>query len=272
MRWLSAGSEAISMLVPNSTPDRVQLVPGRHAVIAGALTPEGGSAAAQDARVRAIVRRGAAGGTLRLRIHIAPGLGFSAANAASISRLSQSIARVNAIYAGAGINVTVAGYENISSGAYSIIDSIRGNDSEMGQMFRTSAPTDDNVINVFLVRAIQAGGGGTLGVAGGIPGPAGTHGTSQSGVVVSFDTSIVGGNGTFAGQIMAHELGHYLGLFHGTEQSTMLFGGADPIADTTTGDRRNLMYFSVQMIGGSLNDQLSNGQNFVISRNAHVSR
>lgn len=81
--------------------------------------------------------------------------------------------------------------------------------------------------------------GGAIGISMGLPGPAGLHGTPASGVVFTseymgrsvpsrFDNTDVDGN-LFTGLIIAHEVGHYLGLFHTTEQQGR---GADPLDDT----------------------------------------
>ena len=55
------------------------------------------------------------------------------------------------------------------------------------------------------MRSIVAGGDGfnTLGIAGGIPGTAQIYGTENSGVVVSFDASVVG-SGTTGGRVAGH--------------------------------------------------------------------
>jgi hypothetical protein len=78
-------------------------------------------------------------------------------------------------------------------------------------------------------------------LAGGIPVPPVT-GTARSGVLVS--ALLVARDPTFAGQVIAHEIGHALGLYHTTEQS--LDGQAihDQIDDTPADDASNLMFWS----------------------------
>ena len=281
IRWLPIGTnESATMLVPNSTADRVSYRHGRHRVSYAAFEPDGGGSA--EGNVSLLARFASGNGrTLRLQIHIAPGLGFNASNAASNSRLQNGIAAMANTYSAANITVEVAGYSNVSGSQFTIIDSTDGPGSEMAQLFsRGSGSTD--VLDVFMVRAIDTGSGSPLGVAGGIPGPPGIHGTLNSGVVVAFDPGVVGGSANL-GQIIAHEAGHYLGLFHSTEngdpcapgefEDCAPFGGGDPISDTSRGDNRNMMFFALQTFGGgTTNSRISGGQEFVMRRNPLVVR
>lgn len=83
-----------------------------------------------------------------------------------------------------------------------------------------SAERDVRWIDLVLVRAIEQGPG-IFGVAGGIPGPIGS--TGRSAVLISMEES-AGADGLFQdfevqilAETMAHEVGHYLGLFHPIE-------------------------------------------------------
>jgi hypothetical protein len=94
----------------------------------------------------------------------------------------------------------------------------------------------DTATNLFVI-ADFLGGGGTLGVSAGIPGPYALRETVASGVVVGVDGHRRY-DGTFnpvaMGLTMAHELGHQVGLFHTTEADGQSF---DPLSDTPTCDR-----------------------------------
>jgi hypothetical protein len=131
---------------------------------------------------------------------------------------------------------------------------------------------------LFLVRSIRGREGfAALGISGGIPGPTGVHGTGHSGVVVAFDPAVIGSDGALAGHVMAHETGHFLGLFHVTERlrpcdpaemppGCSPWGGTDTIDDTTHGDDTNLMHWAV--VGAGTNDRLTPGQAYVLLRSA----
>ncbi len=278
IRWLPISTnESASMLIPNSTGDRVRYRHGRHRV--GYAAFEGGGASGDVSLVARFAS--GQGRTLRLHFHIAPNIGITAANAASSARLQNAIAAMASTYAAANITVEVDGYSNVSGSQFTVIDSTDGPTSEMSQLFARGGTSGD-VLDVFLVRAIDTGDGSPLGVAGGIPGPPGLHGTLNSGVVAAFDSSVVGGSANL-GQIFAHECGHYLGLFHSTENGSPCapgefedcapFGGGDPISDTTRGDNRNMMFWALQTFGGgTTNNRISEGQEFVLRRNPVVIR
>ncbi|MFW5967958.1 MAG: hypothetical protein ACOCV2_10585 [Persicimonas sp.] len=139
--------------------------------------------------------------------------------------------------------------------------------------------------NVFFVESMQLDSGfggvqsGAIGISLGLPGPAGLHGTSSSGVVFTSEYmgeeeaesslgDTVDGN-DLTGIVLAHELGHYLGLFHTSEQ----FGqGYDPIDDTPEcesgfptqcPDLGNLMF----PMAGADHTEVTEGQSHVIQAN-----
>ncbi len=281
VRWLPLGTnESAAMLVPNSTGDRVRYRHGRHRIAYAAFEPEGGGSPTGNVRLVARFARGN-GQRLRLHFHIAPGLGISAASAPSSSRLQNAVAAMANTYSAAGVAVEIDGYSDISGTRFTIIDSTDGATSEMAELFSQGTASGD-VLDVFLVRAIDTASGSPLGVAGGIPGPPSIHGTLNSGVVVAYDSGVVGGSSNL-GQIIAHEAGHYLGLFHSTENGDPCapgefadcapFGGGDPISDTSRGDNRNMMFYALQTFGGgTTNNRISDGQGFVLQRNPLVLR
>lgn len=290
LRWLPLDTgDSVAMLVPNSTPDRIPFVGGLWRWSVGAFGRSTSDTGRTTMNVSAIITRAddISAGTLDLNVFLV-GVGVSAAAAPGNPRLQDSLARFDAILRdGANIGVGAVEYFDVSGAdatRYAVIDSVEGEDSELAGLFRLSAPRAGRRLNVFLVQSIEAGGEGfrAIGIAGGIPGPVGLHGSQHSGVVVAFDPAIVGSSDA-VGHVLAHEAGHYLGLFHSTERAQPCephetpgvddcgpFGAGDTLADTAYGDRDNLMYFRI--VDGGANHALSAGQSFVLRRNPLVIR
>ncbi len=284
VRWIPSGTEQVAaMLVPNSTTDRVTFRGGRHVVSVAIFQRFDGDTASADVEVIAHIKRAPSAritaGTLDLNIFCAA-TGLTTANAATSTRLSQALDTFWSIYATKGISRGAVHYYDVAGTAFRNIDSTDGPTSELSQLFATSAGRTENAINLFLVDSFSGSRDGftLLGVAGGIPGPPGVHGTIHSGVVVAFPAAAAG-TPTDVGQTMAHELGHYLGLFHNSESvracapgtgpsatvSCAPFGGGDVLADTSPSDTSNLMYWAA--MGGT---GLSAGQGYVMLRSAIV--
>ncbi|MBI5503112.1 MAG: hypothetical protein HY907_22895 [Deltaproteobacteria bacterium] len=192
------------------------------------------------------------------------GTTVDAASAPSSTRFQNALREWESIYASIGITVSGYTYTDITGASettYRVVDYADDIDSgEVGPLMALSAGRTEQAINVFFVHDFS--GWGLLGIAGGIPGPPGVHGTTHSAVIVNLDGAWDWG-GDFIGQVIAHEVGHYLGLFHATENpdSTGYPYGGDPIGDTWEGDSGNLMYWMAS--GGST---LSAGQGWVIRR------
>lgn len=85
---------------------------------------------------------------------------------------------------------------------------------------RMAFPAEANHgISVFFIQDFSDAAG-TLGVAGGIPGPLGGTGVDGAGVLVALDPHAYSDgtlDTTTLGSTLAHEIGHQLGLFHTTE-------------------------------------------------------
>lgn len=99
---------------------------------------------------------------------------------------------------------------------------VEGRPERLDELFRLSAGLDAPGLNIFVVSDMKS----YLGIAGGIPGPLGLHGTARSGIALAADSL---GDLTDADQVLLHEIGHFLGLFHTTESSGAVL---DPLSDT----------------------------------------
>ena len=280
-RWVPGDNGVtISMLVPNTTPSRVEFVPGRYTWALSPIPrtdPDPGSA---NIRATALIKRTDSGrdepGTIDLNLFFV-GVSVNAANAPSDAKVQGALGRLASIFGAANIGIGRVRYFDITGRPeLAIIDSADSADSELGQLFSLSAGRSGRAINVFLVRSFSIPGSTPIGIAGGVPGPVGIHGSPNSGVAASFDA----GGANVLGHVIAHEIGHYLGLFHTVEQrracgpgetpaddNCSAFGGVDPIGDTGTGTG-NLMYWSI--VGAGTNTATSNGQRRVMRLSALV--
>ena len=123
-----------------------------------------------------------------------------------------------------------------------------------------------------------------LGVSAGLPGPFNIQGTVVSGTLAEYiDDSGSASPGAALGFILAHEFGHFLGLFHTSQTNSFQnrIIGHDPIADTpecTSGDlnagldscpdRSNFMF---PIIDNNASPPITAGQAIVIKLNPAVS-
>lgn len=149
-------------------------------------------------------------------------------NAKTVPELDAALDEVKKLWAKAGITLGEVLYEDFSGDVdtYTEIDS----DKEFGDLLRTVEIPGDRRITYFFVQGITADDGATiLGLAAGPPGAAATGATSKSGVVVTVAAWDEADPAGFLGRLMAHEGGHFLGLYHPTEKDG---SGHDPLADT----------------------------------------
>jgi len=150
-------------------------------------------------------------------------------------------------------------------------------------------------IDVFMVEDLAFDGEGAasvLGLSAGLPGSAGMHGNARNGVIMQ--TTDLGFDNDHVAHILAHELGHFLGLRHTTEAShdtsnapqvERVLGTTDPIDDTAVcddiadklvrspsdcGDYDNLMFPMAPPPGSDAEPRLTEGQSTVLSRNPLV--
>ena len=173
---------------------------------------------------------------------------FNAANARADPSVTRMVSTFKSIYANAGITIGNVVFYDVPAAAVtrfgtSINADTTGPCDQLDQMFLLSAANPGNILNLFLVQSITSkstNGGSVVGIDGTIPGPATYSGTVHSGAAVSLADLFRGTANCLAGPdlscgadevafIGAHESGHFLGLFHTTEQDGRDF---DPLTDT----------------------------------------
>lgn len=188
-----------------------------------------------------------------VNFHFTGAEGLTAENAKTSVSFQAEVDILKDIYGQAKIEIDQINYIDIDS-SYQIIENIIAPNSDLQKMFKegeSSGELDDDGmprgLNVFFVDELllQGPGGGfgiLLGVSGGIPGPI-VSGTSRSGVAIAMKDQ---GAPSSPGFVMAHEVGHHLGLYHTSEQPQGPISIHDQISDTSENDPSLLMYFSGQ--------------------------
>ncbi|PKN54124.1 MAG: hypothetical protein CVU56_28255 [Deltaproteobacteria bacterium HGW-Deltaproteobacteria-14] len=208
------------------------------------------------------------GGVLDLNLHFTGAKGWTAATAPDDPELQGLLDAVRTIYGQKGVRIRLGEitYRDIDP-SFHIIETVQGADSDLMELFSQSEGAPRNAVNLFFVDEISAaqfgGAGVILGVSGGIPGPPLEPGTWRSGVAISVKE--VEGAPAGVDTTMAHETGHFLGLFHTSEQS-FGFGAQihDPLPDTPENDESFLMFYT------GAGDTLSDWQGRVMRSNPFV--
>lgn len=213
--WIP-GSEVFSTTVPNTDRTDVQLVPGGGTYSFRIRRFSGSGTAA----IRAIVERRPGGiatsGTLPLNVFLANGITPTAATADTDSRLQNILARIEQILGLQGMALGDVDYYDVTDPTYDEVT-----EAEFPSMLQLTSAAAEARLNLFFVQ--EAIGGGVVGVSATLAGPK-RNGTTVSGVMSvysGFTTNTVG-------LIAAHEIGHFLGLYHTVEQN----GNHDFIDDT----------------------------------------
>ncbi len=146
----------------------------------------------------------------------------------SASDLATALSAMETIYENAGISMEVESVTVLSNSAYSEVTADFTNSTTAAMI----SEGDAFKANLFFVEDFTGDNAGLLGIAAGIPGSLGIDG-AFNGVMIGLNGHVSGGSllDQLLGETAAHELGHWLGLFHTTEADGSSF---DPLDDTPT--------------------------------------
>jgi len=290
-----------SLYVPNAPT--VSLQPGIYTYSVGATQPS------LPVTVKLKMKIGKAQkGTLNINWYFAnlsgtciPGATLNAQSAPSHAWFNKIRNNLGSILTQAGLKLGSHTYHDVKDSALDVIDlPDTGVGVELQKLFAKSQGQQGSSVNAFFVRNIKGGGfmgGIVLGIAGGIPGPAGDHGTVHSGLAMSMQTACFEQYGYNPAHTLAHEFGHYFGLSHNLENTTVpgfqdnkvicpcpcganmvcvsqtsgtkWCRGMDPIPDTDT-SVDNLMYFAAESTQNFKGNKLTPSQVRVILDNPVV--
>jgi hypothetical protein len=169
----------------------------------------------------------------------------------TLDAIQPALDRFKEVYAQSTVGIDLNFKVTISTNTEfsSITDVASENKNLPGGLIRLYTSTGDlqdpNALNIYF--ASEADGiAGLLGIAGGIPGLPGFVGTKASGMVVfteshrssgAVGTVLSNADLTFIGNTIAHEAGHFLGLFHVNERTGATNASAinyveDPLIET----------------------------------------
>jgi hypothetical protein len=275
--WRSGLTKGEGALVFPNAP-RVPLVAGTYQV-------SWGTSVATSARMSALQKRQSGvvqAGSLPVVFWFTNNQYLNAQSARNNPAFQQAVATMSEIYRAVGITLGPVSYVDLTGTAaveHAVIDQVE----ELTDLFSAANSSNEKAINFFMVdQLLLLEGGVLLGVAGGIPGPPAYPGLTRSGVAVAL-SYLEADVGVFA-ETMAHEGGHYLGLFHLSER-----GGDshDPLLDTpectaTSDQNRDGAVTSSECAGRGIDNlmfwgsapvpqrKLTNDQRFVLLRNPTV--
>jgi hypothetical protein len=271
--------QPMAMVYPNAP--RLTLMPGNHQLVLAA-----DSLAPSEVRVNVLIKKQSGvlqGGTMPVGLWFTKQQHLTAQTARTDARFQAALTVLSQIYGGVGIQLGPFTYSDLSGPDAEALAVIQDS-AQLGALFAHANQSDSRALNYFFIEQFNLeGGAGVIGVSGGLPGPPGLPGLPHGGVAVAL--SLLIGNSDVLAETMAHEGGHFLGLFHTSERTGQTF---DPLLDTpecpSSADINvdmmvdnkecagkgadNLMFWSTT--GMAPQRALTNDQRFVLLRNPVV--
>ncbi len=144
----------------------------------------------------------------------------------STNDIASALSVMSTIYSNNGITLSVKDTITISESQYATVSSSFIDSTTSALVSQGS----DETVNLFFVEDQPSSETAILGVSAGIPGTM-SIASSWNGVINYLSAHATGStlNSQVLGETVAHEMGHWLGLFHTTESAGASF---DPLSDT----------------------------------------
>lgn len=223
----------------------VMIAGGNHAMVVAGFRLSGMQATPFSGTVEITVfyrRAEVVQGRLDVSLYFTGAGGLSADMAPSSQLITEALDHLRMIYAQSNIELGEVKYHDIDP-SFQTIEGVDGSGDQLEQMFKSTAGNGPG-LHYFFVERFEAGllpGANVAGISGGLPGPGLNPGSVNSGVAVAMTP--VNGDAAILAHVMAHEGGHWLGLFHTSE----IIGTEDQMPDTPGGQQGNtfLMYPAV---------------------------
>jgi hypothetical protein len=214
---------------PNSSASKV--TPGEHTLtICGEdfVYPLDG-----EVRLHVTAKRGEAepsSGVLDLNLFFTGAEGWTAETAPTDPVFQSELGQIAEIFAQSGITLGNVSYVDLGE------DKTVISQDDLGPVYQSLDPDLPLAVNVLFFEHLEPSFVPFLALSAGVPGPY-VRNTQAGGIAMSM-REIRQHNGVVS-RILAHEVGHFIGLIHATE---VIGGGVDPLDDTPVGDESNLMH------------------------------
>lgn len=240
-------------LFPNNPG--VTVTGGDYTLVVGGLAIMGqnGAPFTGDVTVKFVYRKAVpAAGSLDLHLYFTGAGGITAESAPTDMLIQGAVTRLREIYAQANVELGAISYHSADARFQTITD-ITGTGGDLEELFTQSAGQGRGLHFFFVDRFMGGFPGATVaGIAGGLPGAPDSVGTVGAGVAVAVTTAM--GDSGVLGHVMAHEGGHWLGLFHTSEVTQT----TDQHPETPAGQAGNT-YLMYPAVGGGTTISPSQG-------------